>query len=133
MAPPHSHFKVTRRNIPLGDGYAFTDFFSQGMSFKEQPWLADMRKPPTGQVDRASVNVVLSRYPRWSAFKALASLWHHDQERRQVIAFYHRVARMDNALRTEMQRLALKATETEQRLMASFQHLLPQHLQPQQP
>jgi hypothetical protein len=132
---------VCRRNIPLGDGFAFTDYYTQGMSFGLAKWLADMRPPATGSIDRASVAVVLSRFQRWSLLKALTPLWPSEtpdmteEQRRKrqaakdhVIDFYWNVAKMDPSLREEMQRLKDLAATTEARLVAKYADLLPQEL-----
>eukprot|EP00883_Tetradesmus_obliquus_P015806 jgi/Sobl393_1/8963/SZX79373.1 len=137
-------FTVVRSNIPLGDGFAFTDFFCQGMSFKDQPWLADMRPPPTGTLDRASLAVVLSRFASWSRFKGLTPLWPRKTTcmtkeakaarkilKNKTIDYYWQMAKMHPELRAELQRLRALAAKTEQHLLNLYGHLLPSALQAQ--
>lgn len=67
--PDGSRTSVSRRTIPLAGGYAVTDFFAQGMSFKEACWLMHLTPPPSGGLKRQSMLVSLTRYPRWTAVK----------------------------------------------------------------
>lgn len=135
--------RVRRRNIPLGDGFAFTDYYTQGMSFGKETWLADMRPPPTGHIDRASVAVVLSRFATWSKFKAFTSLWPaetpdmslHERRLRHarkefVVDYYWQLSKMHPDLRAEMHRLRGLAEQTEAALLRKFAALLPPELLP---
>lgn len=100
-------FKMSRTAIPLGAGYAVTDYWAQGVSFKDDLWFADLRPPRTGHFQRASIAVVISRFRNWDAFRALAPLWPDGDTAAEakVIDAWYAASKMDPKLRAEMQRL----------------------------
>jgi hypothetical protein len=51
--------KVTRRQIALTSGYAFTDYKSQGQTLEHV--IVDLAKPPTGNISAFGAYVALSR------------------------------------------------------------------------
>jgi hypothetical protein len=95
-----------RRTIPLVGGYCVTDYYAQGMSFRKEVWLADLR-PPDNHFKRASVTVVLSRYESMDTFRALAPLWPEGDmaARERIIDKFCACAAMPKDLRNEMERL----------------------------
>ena len=105
-------FKVKRRGIPLGDGYAVTDYFVQGMTFGNNPWLLHL-VPPTdgrknddeGTLTRASILVAMSRYPLWSKVRLLAPLWTNPQEKAAVLDMFVKAATMGPDLIAFLERL----------------------------
>lgn len=71
----YTGIKVKRKGYPLGEGMVFTDYYSQGMSFKSACWLVDLRVPPDGRLHRASLLVILTRYSSWLDVLLLQPLW----------------------------------------------------------
>ncbi len=115
---------VHRWGIPLGDGYAVTDYAAQGASFGLAKWLIHLN-PPNGRggtMARASVFVMLTRYGGWDTLALLCRLWRTGDEvaRKRVINILVEKARRDNHLAAELERLQDHARTTR----ASFQQLL---------
>jgi hypothetical protein len=140
---PRTDITIKRRNLTLGNGYAFTAYYCQGMSFKEEPWLSDVSPPAYGPVDRASLAVVLSRYARWSMFRQYTKLWEDGDAagRQRVVDFYYKQkgaangssrggCQMPADLRADLARLSALAAQTEARLLEQLRHHLPPHLLP---
>ena len=93
--------QIKRTGIPLGDGYAVTDYFVQGMTFGLKPWMIHLTPTPDhclgddeGNLQRASVLVTLSRHPLWSKVRPLAPLWTSLAEREAVINLFVQAASM---------------------------------------
>lgn len=103
---------ITRTGLPLGDGYAVTDYYTQGMSFGSAPWAIHLTPPPTGAFQRASVFVSLSRYSSFDDVHLLHPLWPpgNDKIRKEVYAKFKAAAIMDPELVQELGRLRRIAT-----------------------
>ena len=95
---------VHRRNIPLGEGFAVTDYYVQGMSFKEHCWCIDIAPPPTGGMDAASVYVPLTRYASWDDVHLWRELYPAgDAARRDaVVRAFVALTRRDSDFTTHM-------------------------------
>ncbi len=122
----HHSVAFDRTTIPLGAGYAVTDYFAQGMSFKEEYWLAHLTPPPgRARLQRSSVYVSLTRFARMSKFLALAPLWTEDDAsaRDDVISKFHDAAQVDPELVADVKRLEALSVETLQRYQPLIQRL----------
>jgi hypothetical protein len=114
------HVQVARTGLLLGDGYAVTDFYIQGMSFKDECWLLHLNVPPPGlneKLCRASVLVALTRFKDLQSCQLVAPLWRpgNAAERQHVIHKFMAATATDPDLIRCMQRLRLKAAATKQR------------------
>jgi hypothetical protein len=112
--------KVERTGLLLGDAYAVTDFYIQGMSFKDECWLLHLNVPPAGlreQLLRASVLVALTRFKDLPSCRLVALLWRpgNERERQHVISKFMAATTTDPDLIHCMQQLRLKAAATRQR------------------
>jgi len=110
---------IKRHSVPLGDGYAVTDYYCQGPNFKLDPWLSHVNPPPTGPLLRPSLFVVSSRYRQWDDVKLLAPLWVEgepgwQQQREAVITCFHNATVMSASLRKDLERLDAAANRTKQ-------------------
>ncbi len=113
--------RIRRVGLPLGEGYAVTDYYCQGLSFREKYWLAHLTPPSDGGgIKRASLFVIKSRFRAWSAVIPVAPLWdphasNAASERERVIDAYWQAARMSGVevhLAAELQRLRALAAAT---------------------
>ena len=102
---------VRRRNVPLTDAYAVTDFFVQGCSFKDDCWVVDLCPPPTG-IKRACLFVILTRFKSMDHVRLLRPLYTTPGERRTVIAAFTRAARVPDDLAAESRLQATAAQRT---------------------
>jgi hypothetical protein len=87
--------------------YAVTDYFAQGETFSaQQSWLVDMR-PPTGQLHRASLYVMLTRFRTFAQLRLLCPLWPPGDAaaERRVKARFLTALQPDLDLRAEWRRL----------------------------
>ena len=109
-------FNVKRTAFPLGDAYAVTDYFCQGMSFGEAIWLAQFMKPNTGNFSRASLYVLLSRFRDWDAVRPLSPLYKTEAEKKAVVDAYCKAATLTPDLKAELARQRRLAKETLSRL-----------------
>lgn len=104
-----------RYGFQLGDGFCVTDYYAQGLSFKDDTWLAHLCKPDSGPLLRASVLVILTRYADWDRVLPWTPLWPPgataDAIDRVVDAF-HRAAKPSPDLLAEMDRLRRRAAHT---------------------
>lgn len=114
---PFGTWDLVKYGVPIGEGYAVTDFYCQGMNFRDQCWLAHLSPPPdpTG-LTRASVYVTLSRWHSWDDVKLIAPLWTpgNMEERIQVIDKFTKIARLGPELRAQLIRLKDLAVSTKQ-------------------
>ena len=102
-----------------------TDFYCQGMSFKDDCWLAHLNPPATGQSEagkrtklrRANVFVTLTRYASLDRVQLVAPLWPEGDAaaRLNVINQFKEACRMSVDLTNEIDRLQRAADETKQR------------------
>ena len=118
--------KTQRRGIPLAGGYAVTDFFAQGMSFKDACWLVDLRPPSTGPFVRATALVMISRFADMHRLRLLAPLWDSTAHRTTVIARFHEALKPDPDLVRAMQRLH-RLAEATMRKHSDYAVPTPQH------
>ena len=114
--------KVRRRGIPLGDGYAVTDYFVQGMTFGNNPWLLHLAPPPDsgrdkddGRLTRASILVAMSRYPLWSRVRLLAPLWTSTADKAAVLDTFVKAATLGPDLIAFLDRLRSHGAATARR------------------
>ncbi len=107
---------IKRFTAPLGAGYCVTDYFAEGMSFRDQCWIAHLSPPPTGNFLRASVFVTITRWSKFNDVHLLAPLWKEGDEatRTKVIQAFHACATMSPELITELDRLERLAQQTQQ-------------------
>lgn len=117
MTSPHgdvNYLLVKRSAFDLGDAYAVTDFFAQGLSFKEQVWLIHINPPPDNFMKRPSLLVPISRHPRVSAIHMLAALWpeNDEKEKEKTIKEIVKKARVSDDLAAELRRLQFQTAET---------------------
>lgn len=115
---------VHRLGLPLGDAYAVTDYFCQGMSFKEDLWLSHLVPPAVGKFERASPYVIITRHASMDRFHGLTPLWHTTAERELVIDKFYQAARsIDPDLVREVARLDQMAVLTSRKLQESKQQV----------
>ena len=83
----HKSWSGARNGFPIGDGFAVTDYFAEGLSFGAAPWYAYLAKPDRGRLQRASVLVTLTRFRDWDAVWVWAPLWRpgDEEERKRVV------------------------------------------------
>ena len=100
-------FRGSRYMMPLGDGFAVTDYYAQGMSFGDALWMAHLGVPDAGPMQRASVLVTLTRFRDWDRVLPWARLWPPGDlaRRRVVIDAFVALAKGDPELRHEMARV----------------------------
>lgn len=115
----------TRTTFPLGDAYCVTDYYAQGMSFRDACWLAHLTPPPDrGAMKRASLLVTHTRFRNWEALQLWAPLWGSETERKQVIDRFHRCIQPKADLTAELSRLERLAIAT----LAAYPPSLAKHL-----
>ena len=105
----------TRHGFQLGDGFAVTDYYAEGLSFGNDTWFAHLCRPHTGKLQRASVLVTLTRFADWDRVLAWTPLWPANatrQERERVIKAFHKAAKPPADLTAEMARLRGLANDT---------------------
>jgi hypothetical protein len=105
---------VKRFGFALSDAYAVTDFYCQGMSFKQARWMAHLNPPPGGKaygLKRANVFVVLTRWGEWDNVWLIAPLWPAGDAaaREAVIDEFLRLAVLEADLKKELRRLRTAA------------------------
>ena len=113
---PVASCRCTRHGFRLGDGYCVTDYYAQGLSFRNDPWLAHLRVPDdNGPLQRASVLVTLTRFADWDRVLAWTPLWPPtatQDDIRKVVDAFHRASRPSADLLAEVQRLTELADHT---------------------
>ncbi|KXZ42507.1 hypothetical protein GPECTOR_140g683 [Gonium pectorale] len=71
--------KLRRTNLPLSDGYVVTDYFAQGLSFGNEPWVVDLTPAPSNtcapSIKQAAVYVMLSRFRSLATVRLLRPLF----------------------------------------------------------
>ncbi len=107
-------YRFKRLGFCLLSGYAFTDYWTQGMSFGHDCWLSHLTPPPTGKVKRPSIYVVSSRHEDRPAWIPIAPLWPpgDTQRRAKVIQIYFEATKIEPQLKAELQRLRALAART---------------------
>lgn len=101
---------------PLGDAYCVTDYFAEGMSFKDECWLAHLVKPDRGDMKRATLLVMMTRFRDWGKFMSWGRLWPEDaseQERDAVVGKYVKIATASAGFVREWRRLLGAAEHTQ--------------------
>jgi hypothetical protein len=94
----------------LLNGYAVTDYFAQGLTFKDSRWIVHLTPPPAGQFARASIVVIISRYRSWDDVFLLEPLWHDGSQRLAVIERFQKALAMHSDLEAELARLQTAAS-----------------------
>lgn len=109
-----SKLRVRRVGVSLDIANAVTDYFSQGMSFKGEPYLLHITPPPTGKLLRANLLVPVSRPSVYSQLRLLAPLWPPGDgaARARVVDRVHRALAVDPHYKAEMNRLRSLAADT---------------------
>ena len=79
-----------RKGFPLSPAYCVTDYWAQGVSFKDDCWICHLAPPPDGFFQRASLFVALTRYGKWSHVKTLTPLWPADADDATISAVVKR-------------------------------------------
>lgn len=99
-------YTVKRTSHTVGDGYAVTDYFVQGTSFKKERWLLHVN-PPSRGLARATLLVMLTRYRSWDDIYLVCPLWPPGdmRARDEVIDKFLDAVRVDADLLCEMNRL----------------------------
>lgn len=117
--PPGQDITISRRGIPLAEGYVVTDFYTQGMSFKENCWVAHLNLPPGGGTTnatlRASMFVLLSRFASWEHVRILVPLWRSNatqKEKDKIIDRYHNICKLPENFKAELERLKKQSAAT---------------------
>jgi hypothetical protein len=103
-------FSVKRFGFKLQSGYAVTDYYAQGLTFKDGLWIVHLTPPPKGTFARASIVVILSRYRSWDDVHLWEPLWDTaaataPADRAAVINKFHKALQMPDRLETELKRL----------------------------
>jgi hypothetical protein len=109
-----STVSIHRTGFAVHMGYAVTDFFSQGMSFRGDPFLMDLRPPPTGRFVAGSIRVAVTRPSSMADLHLLAPLYPPGdmQARAVVVNQYMRTLAQNTPYNDEMTRLAIVAKDT---------------------
>ena len=108
-------YRCTRYGFQLGSGFCVTDYYAQGLSFRDDVWFAHLCRPERGRLQRTSVLVTLSRCAGWDRMKAWTPLWPADatdDEIDAVVDAFHAAAAPSRDLVVEMERLRDRATHT---------------------
>jgi hypothetical protein len=105
---------VSRTGFAMHMGYAVTDFFAQGMSFRGDPFLMDLRPPPTGRFVAGSIRVAVTRPSSMADLHLLAPLYPPGDmpARAVVVNQYMRALAPNTPYNNEMVRLASVAEGT---------------------
>ena len=85
------------------------------MSFKDSCWVAHITPPTTGQFQRASMFVLLSRFASWDAVKILTPLWAPNAtpaEINAVIDKFFALTQLRSDLTADIVRLKAAADDT---------------------
>ena len=104
-----------RYGFQLGDGFCVTDYYAQGLSFRDEVWFAHLCRPDTGALRRASVLVTLTRFADWDRVLAWTPLWPataSEKDIERVIDAFHRAAAPSPDLLAEMDRVREAAMRT---------------------
>ena len=132
-SPHEPKMKVTikRYGLPLGEGTVVTDYYAQGLSFKKDLWLADLRPPQQG-IKRASILVLLTRWSNLRDVHLLHPLWSTPAGRHDIINTFWRAANGTDAhgntvaafraLIVDVSRLTKVAADTKVKYAAQFTH-----------
>ena len=109
-------YKVRRFGYNVSHAHSVTDYYCQGVSFKMAPWMAHLNLPPTGNLQRAALFVVLTRWGSWEQVCLLSSLWPPGDAaaRDRVIDKFHALACLEPELRCELLRLRHAHAQTKQ-------------------
>lgn len=121
--------KCSRHGFQLGDGFCVTDYYAQGLSFKDETWFAHLCKPDHGPLQRASVLVTLTRFADWDRVLAWTPLWPPSAspaEISAVIRAFRRAATPSADLLAEMRRLRAQAQHTREAYPARLRALVEQ-------
>ena len=101
-------------------GYAVSDYFAQGQSFKNDWWAMHVAVPPDGKgLKRASLLVCLTRFAAWEDVHVLGRLWPFNAPEsviEKVVTAYVRATAVDPALGAEIERLQQQADLTAARV-----------------
>lgn len=123
--PPGQDITIRRRGIPLGEGYVVTDFYTQGMSFKDDCWVAHLNLPygggSTNATLRASMFVLLSRFRSWDHVRILLPLWDRratQADKDKVIDRFLKICELPANFKAELDRIAACAAATQETLNA---------------
>ncbi|GLC39980.1 hypothetical protein PLESTF_001816800 [Pleodorina starrii] len=120
--------RLERFGYELQDAYAPTDFLTQGMTFSatNTQWAAHLTPPPDGNMHRASLYVVLSRFSTREDIRLLAPLWRPgagQDEKEGVVRTFVKLAKRVPAIAAEIARLDTLAEETRALFPAALQGL----------
>ncbi|GLC52807.1 hypothetical protein PLESTB_000670800 [Pleodorina starrii] len=105
---------VHRWGFNLDYEYSTTDYFAEGLTFRNQTWLAHLSPPPTGQWHRASMYVIPTRFTSMDSFHLLAPMWSTPEEKPRVLKRILKLAEPVPDLQAEWERLCNLADFTRQ-------------------
>ncbi|GLC52858.1 hypothetical protein PLESTB_000676100 [Pleodorina starrii] len=105
---------VHRWGFNLDYEYSTTDYFAEGLTFRNQTWLAHLSPPPTGQWHRASMYVIPTRFTSMDSFHLLAPMWSTPEEKPRVLNRLLKLAEPVPDLQAEWERLCNLADFTRQ-------------------
>eukprot|EP00198_Chlamydomonas_reinhardtii_P004324 XP_001693660.1 predicted protein [Chlamydomonas reinhardtii] len=119
--------RVRRRNLPLGDAFAVTDFFVQGASFGDRRWVVDLLPTPMPNgggicTSRACLFVVLTRYRSMDDVQLLRPLFTNSLERDLVVKSFLQATQLPDDLAAEDRLLRRQARATR----LKYKHLFEQ-------
>jgi hypothetical protein len=115
----------------LLSGYAVTDYYAQGLTFKDDRWLVHLTPPPGGKFARASIVVIISRYRSWDSVHLLDRLWDSAAQREVAIDKFTKTLTMTPALEHELARLQALAASLPAAATADTGHATAAHPAPQ--
>lgn len=123
---------IHRTGFKLTPAIGATDFFSQGLSFRNMSIIIDLRIPP-GNANAAADLVILSRATTLDDIYLMHELWPRDDEkaREDFMAEIRRRYKLDEDIAAEDRRLRMKADECRQKFVAS--HPVRHFVDPSQP
>jgi len=106
------NMKITRTALPFDYAYAVTNFYAQGLSFKDECWVAHLTLPASGRLNRAGRYVVTTRFASMIRLLLLEPLWEDGETKKKVLDAYIRIACMSQTLLNERERLDKVAAAT---------------------
>ena len=112
---------IERLGLILGLGYTFTDFFAQGLSFKQAAFFIHLWIH-SGRLSAGNIRVPLTRPSSLDDLRLLAPLYNNPKEKEAIVVKFINAFKPDPAYVAEMARLKVLHDAT---LTRSQQDLAP--------
>lgn len=95
---------IERLGLLLGLGYTFTDFFAQGLSFKQAAYFIHL-SIQSGRLSAGNIRVPLTRPSSIDDIRLLAPLFKNPKEKEAIVQKFINAFKPDPAYVAEMERL----------------------------